>query len=536
MISKIFLLIGLAFAQNSTYIKGPTLYESLVSIASTGGTTGLVCNSNTNIELTGTLSHNFVLPDATGCNLGRVFEFKNNSTLSLTIKTFGGATLAIVVPKGYMRIVLKDKTTSVGTWFYNQGVYPVSISRDTITDLTTGSIPFSDGLNLSQNNGALYWDNINQHFGIGTNAPQSGLEVRGSVFPLVRFNGDGSTYTAPPNNTVLHTIGANGHTSRIVFDSHNSGVNGSYLLGRHARGTASAPTAVNNGDTLMGFAGVGYGTTGYASNGSGYILIRASENFTDTSNATNLQFYTTPTTSISPLQRMNIASNGHVSIGSSAPATSAKLDIQGTDGALVIPRMTTAQKNALTATAGMIVYDTTLGSFDCYTTVWKQCSSGKAVGEVFMVATVSCPTGSIPADGASLIRTDYPDLFAAIGTTYGSSSGTTFNVPNTSGIFVRGSGSQTYGGETYSATLATKQNDATSKNGLTATSTDSGHTHGIKGVANQGVNSGNADNIQDPAVLLGNTELGYANITTTINAGDAETRPANIALKYCIVF
>lgn len=53
---------------------------------------------------------------------------------------------------------------------------------------------------------------------------------------------------------------------------------------------------------------------------------------------------------------------GHIGFGG-APATSGALDVQSTDGALIVPRMTTAQKNALTAADGMIVYDTTLASF-----------------------------------------------------------------------------------------------------------------------------------------------------------------------------
>lgn len=48
------------------------------------------------------------------------------------------------------------------------------------------------------------------------------------------------------------------------------------------------------------------------------------------------------------------------------PAVSALLDLDSTTGALLVPRMTTAQKNALTAQVGMIVYDTTLNQFEGY--------------------------------------------------------------------------------------------------------------------------------------------------------------------------
>lgn len=55
-------------------------------------------------------------------------------------------------------------------------------------------------------------------------------------------------------------------------------------------------------------------------------------------------------------------SGGRVGIGG-VPAASALLDLTSTTGALLVPRMTTAQKNALTAENGMIVYDTDLGKF-----------------------------------------------------------------------------------------------------------------------------------------------------------------------------
>lgn len=63
-----------------------------------------------------------------------------------------------------------------------------------------------------------------------------------------------------------------------------------------------------------------------------------------------------------------------VAVGGSTPTTSAALDIQGTSGALLVPRLTTTQKNALTATAGMVVYDTTLARFECYNGAWGSCS------------------------------------------------------------------------------------------------------------------------------------------------------------------
>ena len=56
---------------------------------------------------------------------------------------------------------------------------------------------------------------------------------------------------------------------------------------------------------------------------------------------------------------MRITSEGNVGIGTTSPATSAKLEIESTTGALLVSRMTTAERDALTAVDGMIVYNIT---------------------------------------------------------------------------------------------------------------------------------------------------------------------------------
>lgn len=59
-------------------------------------------------------------------------------------------------------------------------------------------------------------------------------------------------------------------------------------------------------------------------------------------------------------------------------------------------------------------------------------------GMVQMTAAAAAPTGWLLCRGQSVLRTDYPALFAAIGTTYGSVDGTHFNVPNMLGRAVVG--------------------------------------------------------------------------------------------------
>lgn len=57
-------------------------------------------------------------------------------------------------------------------------------------------------------------------------------------------------------------------------------------------------------------------------------------------------------------------------------------------------------------------------------------SGGVPAGCVMQTARTTAPTGWLLCDGASLLRADYADLFAAIGTTFGAADGTHFNVPD----------------------------------------------------------------------------------------------------------
>ena len=66
---------------------------------------------------------------------------------------------------------------------------------------------------------------------------------------------------------------------------------------------------------------------------------------------------------------------------------------------------------------------------------------GALVGSVTWYAGAGTPENYLLCDGSAVSRTDYADLFAVIGTTYGAGDGsTTFNLPLlTDGRFIEGS-------------------------------------------------------------------------------------------------
>jgi len=63
------------------------------------------------------------------------------------------------------------------------------------------------------------------------------------------------------------------------------------------------------------------------------------------------------------------------------------------------------------------------------------------IGFIAPYAGSSVPTGWLACDGSSLLRSSYPTLFTAIGTTYGAVDGTHFNLPDCRNRMVIGAGS-----------------------------------------------------------------------------------------------
>lgn len=152
------------------------------------------------------------------------------------------------------------------------------------------------------------------------------------------------------------------------------------------------------------------------------------------------------------------------------------------------------------------------------------------VGAVQALARTTAPAGWLICNGdaigtsgtvqgvAASALTNIRSMLVADSNPFGV-SGSDPLLPDLRGIFVRGSGSQTISGDTYSGTFAAKQRDALQQ-----------HSHNLYAAQNGGstfsMNStGGAFNIFKYFATEG------ANGRT-----DTETRPANIALLYCIKY
>ncbi len=169
-------------------------------------------------------------------------------------------------------------------------------------------------------------------------------------------------------------------------------------------------------------------------------------------------------------------------------------------------------------------------------------------GTVLAWAGGAPPAGYLLCDGSAVSRTTYAALFAAIGTRHGAPNGTTFNLPDYRGMFLRGA-SGTSGRDPDAASRVAANANGVSGNqvGSVQASQFASHNHGGSTGA---VNSfGGASNLaidavgSGPACTLiaraggsgcGNYLLDHTNAIAA--QGGNETRPINAAVDWIIKY
>ena len=146
---------------------------------------------------------------------------------------------------------------------------------------------------------------------------------------------------------------------------------------------------------------------------------------------------------------------------------------------------------------------------------------GLPPGAVIAFASNTAPAGFLLCDGASVDRDQYPDLFAAIGTTYGPGSGAdTFNLPDMRDAFIRGAGG------TNGAAVGTKQPDAVIQ-----------HQHSWQGPDTWSINgAGGITWTSGSSVAFIDNVLEISDVSGTAKVSQDETRPINYSMYYYIKY
>lgn len=134
------------------------------------------------------------------------------------------------------------------------------------------------------------------------------------------------------------------------------------------------------------------------------------------------------------------------------------------------------------------------------------------------------PSGYLPCYGQAVSRTQYADLFKAIGTVWGAGDGsTTFNLPYTAGQFLRGA-DLTRGDDPDAATRIAKYTGGATGGVTGSYQADEAQMRARVGNGSRGLGWG------------GNYQIGWYAESTNETIGGNETRPKNVAVEYIIKY
>jgi len=314
--------------------------------------------------------------------------------------------------------------------------------------------------------------------------------------------------TGDSNNLKIRNASNNGFTTVGSVDEANlgllpraGGTMTGQLLGDDGSG-AGSPAYAFDGDTDTGMFRSGANTIGFSTAGTTRVSI--SDSGLDMTNALPIRFQDS---SGAPFVSLKSPSSLSGNVDLTLPSSIVSGGFMQTDG------------------SGNLSF---------------QIVAGVPSGAVFCIAVASVPSGYLECNGQSVSRTTFAALFAVIGTQYGSSSGSTFKVPDLRGEFIRGFDNGR--GVDSGRSVASSQSDQNKQHNHSASSSsnvsDPGHTH----TANYGqgnlVSSGGAFGLRDSGtanrINSNNTGISVSTSTSIGNDGGNETRPRNIAMMYVI--
>ena len=207
------------------------------------------------------------------------------------------------------------------------------------------------------------------------------------------------------NGALFSRDGAAAVVARTAFDAN---ADGSFFIGQRARTSVAAPSIVTSGDRTIEIWGRGYDGAAYQSAGRLTIDVDAAP--AAGSMPGRMVFFTTPTGTVTPVERMRITSAGNVGIGTITPGSPLTVYAGNNRATIKVTNGPSANNVGITleSTGGDVILNNGNGPFELSTggsiravvTAAGNMGVGTASPSCVFEAVAS-PAASIPAAGAA---------------------------------------------------------------------------------------------------------------------------------------
>jgi hypothetical protein len=323
----------------------------------------------------------------------KVLSDGNGNNLPMEVSTTGvnltgSPTVNSVAIANTTQLATKQDTLVSGTNIKTINGTSVLGSGNIVTPSTnpsgvSGAIQFSDGSAFASDAANFFWNNTTKRLGIGTNAPTRQVEFVGSAAtPSVLALRYGTATGGGPFIELDALAAAGGRNYLIVSTTNSNGTVGAGGLGifdgteyRFVIKGGNVGIGENSPTSRLQIKGSGSTsatTSLLVQNSAGTAAVTVRDNLETTFGGTIRGANLVMSANVE-FQNILYGSNffsqntGATTLGAqSAADASAMLDIRSTTRGFLPPRMTTTQKNAITAVAGLVVYDSTTNKLCCY--------------------------------------------------------------------------------------------------------------------------------------------------------------------------
>ena len=277
----------------------------------------------------------------------------SGTTTYMIIKNDSKVGIGTSSPGGQLQINAPDDSDypAISIRQDNSVTYGWDFSLDTDVD---GKL-FLNAVEADTPTNLVTFDQANKRVGIGTSSPQEKFEVafttNGATLRIREPDTSSIELVARKHNTLSGQPGRN-----LIFTTKSSEGESMRIDSSGKVGIGTSPSTlfhIKDGTLTLESANaqLNFIDTGGGNNWLLQTLSNADFGITETGGAGEV---------------IRFKAGGNVGIGTSSPAASALLELNSTTGALLLTRMTTAQRDALTAVNGMVLYNSEDNRIEAY--------------------------------------------------------------------------------------------------------------------------------------------------------------------------